>query len=85
MFRPADERRFKAEFSYDDRKGVGRVIVDPPGLERECSALLYESVLNPSFSTTTTKASERVITDPLGLELPLSSCLGRRELERPTS
>ena len=22
---------FKAEFGYDDRKGVGRVIADPPG------------------------------------------------------
>jgi hypothetical protein len=23
VFRPADERRFKAEFGYDNRKGVG--------------------------------------------------------------
>lgn len=32
VFRPADERGLKAEFGYDDRKGVGACDRGPSGL-----------------------------------------------------
>ena len=35
VFRPALGKRIKAEFAYDDRKGVGAYFLEPSGLERE--------------------------------------------------
>jgi hypothetical protein len=39
VFRPADERRFKAEFGYDNRKGVGPC-------DRGLSGLGQDDVIN---------------------------------------
>ena len=74
LFPAFRKRRLKAVFRYDDRKGVGRVIADPPGLESEggtawaCFPRSGKGGLKPCSATMIAKASERVIADPPGWE-----------------
>jgi len=57
VFRPAYESGFTAKFGYDDRKGVGSVIVDPLGRGDGRAVSLY--ALHGPVSRAAGKAEKR--------------------------